>query len=83
VDALQVAFLGGFPGDPFGDEFFSHYFSMGNGAFPLRFHLVKIVVPDIFLFYHKRRNLAGYRPQKNRQQLCNRRFFLSGYALIN
>jgi hypothetical protein len=28
VDALQVALLGGFPGDPFGDEFFSHYLSI-------------------------------------------------------
>jgi hypothetical protein len=81
MDAFQVAFLGGFPGDPFGDEFFSHYFSMGTALFHSASPLVKIVVPNIFLFYHKHRNLAGYRPQKNRQQLCNRSFFSAVFAL--
>jgi hypothetical protein len=56
VDAFQVAFLGGFPGDPFGDEFFSHYFSMGSGVFPACFSLVKTVVPDIFILPQTQEN---------------------------
>jgi hypothetical protein len=54
----------------------------GNGAFLVRFPLVLIVVPKDFLFYHKSRKIAGHKPQKNRQQRCNRSFFLSGFALF-
>jgi hypothetical protein len=58
VDALQVASLGGFPGDPFRYEFFSHYFSMGNGAFNFRIVATEIVDPELFIILSKCRRIA-------------------------
>jgi hypothetical protein len=50
VDALQVASLGGFPGDPFRYEFFGHYFSMGNGALSACYCVTEVVDPDSHYF---------------------------------